>query len=104
MIESCHRGCNGTIQETKMLDTKIVHTSGKVFDFGGLETIRFVGSKNVEQYLLSMFPYTENTRNPNLIFKITIYCTQYPQNAKILSNIWKKLETFETVKFFKCLF
>ena len=38
-----------------------------------------------------MFPYTvKYTENPNPILKITIYCTKYANNAKIL---WNTLET-----------
>ena len=39
-----------------------------------------------------MFPYPENTHNPNPIFKITIYCTQYIKNANTLSENWKVLK------------
>ena len=35
-----------------------------------------------------MFPYTENTTNPNPIFKISIYCTRQTNNAKMYSNVW----------------
>ena len=42
----------------KILDTKIIHTSGKVFDLG-VEQFRFWGTKNVQKYFKSMFPYTE---------------------------------------------
>ena len=47
-----------------------------------------------------MFPYTENTQNPNPIFKITIYCTKYTNNAKIHSKIWKILNKSKVSKFY----
>ena len=61
----------------KIVDTKIVHTSGKMF----------------EQMFENTFKpcsHTEsNTQNPNTLFKITIYCIKYTQNTKTLSKFGK---------------
>ena len=63
-----------------MFRTKIVHNSGKVFDFFGVETFRFLGSKNI----FNPCSHIElNTQNPNPRFKIAICFTKTPkhQNA-----------------------
>ena len=68
----------------KMVSTKIVHTSGTLLGIFG-EKLNKVSTNHFKpcSYLQS------NTQIPNPIFKITIYCTKYTKNAKILSNIWK---------------
>ena len=45
-----------------------------------------------------MFPYTENTRNPNTTSKITIYNTTHQQTPKYISrnpNFSNKSKSFE---------
>ena len=50
-----------------------------------------------------MFLYTENTTNPNIKLKMTIYCTQYTNNAETLSKTPKQktnkseLSTFDFI-------
>ena len=62
-----------------MFRRKIVHTSGKIFDG--------VSSKNIFKPCSHI---QKNTQNPNPIFKISIYSTDYTPNVKILSKKQKK--------------
>ena len=56
----------------KILDAKIVHTSGKMFDVGGgSNNFDFWGSKDIFKVCSNI---QKNTQNPNPIFKITICC------------------------------
>ena len=57
----------------QMFRTKIVHTSGIFFDFGGVVFFDFGGSRNI----FNLCSHMElNTQNPNPIFKITICFTK----------------------------
>ena len=53
-----------------------------------------------------MFPYAENTQNPNPIFKLSVYNTKDPQNTKIhskhkqISEHFKKGNENQTVQVF----
>ena len=95
--EGCFSGVRGPVRTTnqtktpKILDTKIVHTSGKIVDFGGRH-FRFLESKNVEK-IFYLCPHIElNTQNPTPIFKIAIYYTKHTNNAKLHSIVWKLFE------------
>ena len=63
----------------QMFLTKIVHTSGKFFDFWGVHLFDFLGSKNI----FNPCSHIEfNTQNPNPISKITISFTKTPKKPK----------------------
>ena len=71
----------------QMFRTKIVHTSGIFFDFGGVVFFDFLGSKNI----FNPCSHIEfNTQNPNPIFKITISFTKTPNKPKY----FRKKRTF----------
>ena len=56
--------------------------------------------KECRQMFLNHVPiYSENTTNPNTIFKITISCTKYTKHAKKHSTFWISFEHFEKKTF-----
>ena len=67
-----------------MVGTKIVHTSG---------TFLKLFEKMSKNDLEPCSHIELNTQNPDPIFKITIYCTKYPNNTQILSIFWNILES-----------
>ena len=73
-------------QIKRLLNTRIVHTSGTFFEKISKNT--FKQCSHIES----------NTPNPNTIFKITIYCTRYTKHTKIRS---KKQTNIVSVFFFE---
>ena len=79
----------------KIFRTKIVHTSGK---------IGFVFRK-VSKHIFKISSYIQkDTQNPNPIFKVTIHCTKYAQNAKLIRQIPQISNFLEQSTFQKCQF
>ena len=55
--------------------------------------------ERLSKHILNPCSHIEfNTQNPNPIIKIPLYCTKYPQHAKILSNFWNKWDKSKTFK------
>ena len=83
-----------------MFRTKIVHTSGKMFDFLGVD-FRFGGTKNI----FNLCSHIElNTQNPNPILKFTISFTKTPTKPKHFRTfvfLWKipKTQIFQKLIF-----
>ena len=73
-----------------MFRTRIVHTSGKLFDFLGVDLSIF-WSKNIVKPCSHIELNTQNPNpNPNPILKITISFTKTPTIPKYFRNFGKK--------------
>ena len=80
----------------QMFRTKIVHTSGKMFDFGGSIFSTFWGSRNI----FNPCSHIEfNTQNPNPISKIAISFTKTPKKPKHFRKKRTLLGHFKNRKF-----
>ena len=75
----------------KILDTKIVHTSGKIFVFWKSK-ISILWVEKCRFFLFKVCSHIElNTQNPNPIFKITICFTKTQKMPKYVLFVEKKV-------------
>ena len=74
-----------------------------MFDFGGSNKFDFGGGEMAKHIFKVGSHIQKNAQSPNPIFKITIYCKNYTNNAKIHSKLGKRLEKNEQFQTFQIL-